>query len=553
MSRAESQARTEEARQKLPMKRLLEQNGHGPSGVGEKWSNFKCPFCGKKSASVFVKGGSPELFKCFNTGSSQKRSGPGGPACPSLGMGKALDEGKVMGLLRGVNGVEGWKIWLKEAGVWVEERLGPSVLPGTRARKSAKERELRPPTDGEVEAGEEGEVGVRGEGASDSARGRARSPSDSARGRARSPSDSARGGRAPHGDGGGRGPDEVVAGGEGRKAENDLAGGLSPNTNPLESPGAEPSAHNDGEDASETSNPQGGSGRGESEAGASPAGPEGGRAPDALTAEGDGEAVSAAEPEPRQESSTAGAPGSLGEGAPARPDAGSPEGVAAAAAAEFEELLERACETVLGDLHASVALLQRKLNLGYARAKGLMDELEKRGVVGPSAGTGSPRVILVGEMGKAKLMLSMGRPGPAAVSVSSGAVGASGDGNGGSEAGAPRIAPEGGHAPHRMAPEGGHAPHGAQGVEVDGAAMRRLAAGWRAQGLTIGSEYHGVLGDMVRETFLKCASELELWVERGAEVGAGEVVGSEAGAGGNGGSEAGAPRIAPGAGTLPIG
>ena len=49
------------------------------------------------------------------------------------------------------------------------------------------------------------------------------------------------------------------------------------------------------------------------------------------------------------------------------------------------------------------------------------------------------------------------------------------DGNGGSEAGAPRMAPEGGHAPHRMAPEGGHAPH--RMAPEGGRAPHRMAPG----------------------------------------------------------------------------
>jgi len=41
-----------------------------------------------------------------------------------------------------------------------------------------------------------------------------------------------------------------------------------------------------------------------------------------------------------------------------------------------------------------VSLLQRRLKLGYGRAARLMDELEDRGVVGPSKGA-EPRDILL--------------------------------------------------------------------------------------------------------------------------------------------------------------
>jgi S-DNA-T family DNA segregation ATPase FtsK/SpoIIIE len=41
-----------------------------------------------------------------------------------------------------------------------------------------------------------------------------------------------------------------------------------------------------------------------------------------------------------------------------------------------------------------VSLLQRRLRLGYTRAARIMDELEGRGIVGPSKGA-EPRDILI--------------------------------------------------------------------------------------------------------------------------------------------------------------
>jgi len=41
-----------------------------------------------------------------------------------------------------------------------------------------------------------------------------------------------------------------------------------------------------------------------------------------------------------------------------------------------------------------VSLLQRRLRLGYGRAARIMDELENRGIVGPSKGA-EPRDILI--------------------------------------------------------------------------------------------------------------------------------------------------------------
>ena len=41
-----------------------------------------------------------------------------------------------------------------------------------------------------------------------------------------------------------------------------------------------------------------------------------------------------------------------------------------------------------------MSLLQRRLRLGYTRAARIMDELESRGIVGPSKGA-EPRDILI--------------------------------------------------------------------------------------------------------------------------------------------------------------
>ena len=61
---------------------------------------------------------------------------------------------------------------------------------------------------------------------------------------------------------------------------------------------------------------------------------------------------------------------------------------------EDEELIEQCIEVIRSEHKASVSLLQRRLRLGYGRAARIMDELENRGLVGPSKGA-EPRDILI--------------------------------------------------------------------------------------------------------------------------------------------------------------
>lgn len=61
---------------------------------------------------------------------------------------------------------------------------------------------------------------------------------------------------------------------------------------------------------------------------------------------------------------------------------------------EDEALIEQCVEVIRSEQKASVSLLQRRLRLGYGRAARIMDELERRGIVGPSKGA-EPRDILI--------------------------------------------------------------------------------------------------------------------------------------------------------------
>ena len=61
---------------------------------------------------------------------------------------------------------------------------------------------------------------------------------------------------------------------------------------------------------------------------------------------------------------------------------------------EDEEVIQQCIEVIRSEQKASVSLLQRRLRLGYGRAARIMDELEGRGIVGPSKGA-EPRDILI--------------------------------------------------------------------------------------------------------------------------------------------------------------
>ncbi len=58
-----------------------------------------------------------------------------------------------------------------------------------------------------------------------------------------------------------------------------------------------------------------------------------------------------------------------------------------------EETYEQAKELVMEEGKASASLIQRRLEVGYARAARILDQLEERGVVGPPDGS-RPRQVL---------------------------------------------------------------------------------------------------------------------------------------------------------------
>jgi S-DNA-T family DNA segregation ATPase FtsK/SpoIIIE len=67
----------------------------------------------------------------------------------------------------------------------------------------------------------------------------------------------------------------------------------------------------------------------------------------------------------------------------------------AAEAGERDEMYEQAVRTVIQEGKCSITLIQRRLQLGYARAARIVDMMESDGVVSPGEGS-KPREILVG-------------------------------------------------------------------------------------------------------------------------------------------------------------
>ena len=55
-----------------------------------------------------------------------------------------------------------------------------------------------------------------------------------------------------------------------------------------------------------------------------------------------------------------------------------------------------AVRTVIQEGKCSITLIQRRLQLGYARAARIVDVMEREGVVSPGEGS-KPREVLVGE------------------------------------------------------------------------------------------------------------------------------------------------------------
>lgn len=61
---------------------------------------------------------------------------------------------------------------------------------------------------------------------------------------------------------------------------------------------------------------------------------------------------------------------------------------------EDEDMIQQCFEVLRAEpARAGIASIQRRLRIGYTRASRIMDELERRGLVGPSNGV-APRAVL---------------------------------------------------------------------------------------------------------------------------------------------------------------
>jgi hypothetical protein len=127
----------EEARQRLPLRRLMAERGRGP-GAGDNWKSFaQCPYCRRpRCAGLFAGRSGAEWFKCFHAGCP---SGTGAP-------GAAWDEIGFLAHELGLNRRDAALTYLKEAGVW-KEQDGQRRRPGASPESEVRSLSEQPPAE----------------------------------------------------------------------------------------------------------------------------------------------------------------------------------------------------------------------------------------------------------------------------------------------------------------------------------------------------------------------------------------------------------------------
>jgi len=78
-------------------------------------------------------------------------------------------------------------------------------------------------------------------------------------------------------------------------------------------------------------------------------------------------------------------------------DAGNDEAKANVSLDKLDEHFKEAAQLVVTHQQGSASLIQRKIQIGFARAGRLVDQLELAGIVGPPQG-GKPRDVLIPDL-----------------------------------------------------------------------------------------------------------------------------------------------------------